>query len=91
MKITVDIDATPQELRTFFGLPDLEPFHEELVRLLTERMSAGTEGYDPLALMSALLPQGAQSLEAIQKVFWETMRQGFDLAKAGAAGRAPGK
>ncbi len=25
MKVSVDIDCTPEELRTFFGLPDVQP------------------------------------------------------------------
>lgn len=80
MKIKLDIEATPQELRTFFGLPDLTGLHEEMISQLSARMSAGTEGYDPLTLMSHLLPQGMQGLEAIQKQFFESLRQSFDAA-----------
>jgi len=29
MKITLDIDCTPEELRSFFGLPDVRPMQEE--------------------------------------------------------------
>ncbi len=36
MKIHVDIDCTPQEARSFFGLPDLEPVHQ----IYVERMQA---------------------------------------------------
>ena len=28
MKITVDVDCTPEEARRFMGLPDLAPLHE---------------------------------------------------------------
>jgi len=28
MKIKIEIDCTPQEARSFFGLPDLEPIHD---------------------------------------------------------------
>lgn len=80
MKIKLDIDATPQELRTFFGLPDLTAFHEEMIAHVRDKMVAGVEGYDPLTLMSNLLPQGMQGLEAMQKVFWESMRQNLDAA-----------
>jgi hypothetical protein len=31
MRIKFDIDATPQELRTFFGLPDVEGLQHELI------------------------------------------------------------
>lgn len=79
MKIKIDVDATPQELRTFFGLPDLQPFHEEMINQLREKMLAGAEGYDPLTLLSSFMPKGVQGLEAMQKMFWESMRQNFDL------------
>jgi hypothetical protein len=79
MKIRLDIDATPQELRTFFGLPDLGPFHDEMIKQLQMNMAAGAEGYDPLTLMNTVLPQGMQGLEAMQKLFWESMRRNFDM------------
>ena len=30
MKITIDFDATPDEARRFFGLPDIAPMQEAL-------------------------------------------------------------
>ena len=86
MKIKLDIDATPQELRAFFGLPDVAPFHDEMMRQLQEKMLAGVDGYDPLSLLGRFVPQGVQSLETMQKLFWEAMRSQLD-----AAGRPPGK
>lgn len=79
MKIRLDVDATPQELRTFFGLPDLGPFHDEMIRQLQANMRAGAEGYDPLSLMNKVVPQGMQGLEAMQRLFWESMHRNFDL------------
>jgi hypothetical protein len=31
MKVTVDIDCTPEEARRFMGLPDLTPVHDAYV------------------------------------------------------------
>ena len=31
MKITVDVDVTPEELRQFFGLPNIEGLQEEML------------------------------------------------------------
>ena len=31
MKIKFDIEVTPQELRAFLGLPDVEPLQQELI------------------------------------------------------------
>ena len=28
MKVTIDIDCTPEEARRFMGLPDLTPVHD---------------------------------------------------------------
>lgn len=73
MKIKVDIDCTPQEARSFFGLPDLTPVHDTVVQAMQERMQAALDGTDAEALLKAWMPMagqmGAQSLEALQK-FW---------------------
>jgi len=38
MKITVDVDCTPEEARRFLGLPDLSPLHAAWIEQLQERM-----------------------------------------------------
>ena len=44
MKVTVDVDCTPEEARRFLGLPDLSPVHEAYV----EKMKAAvTDGPSP--------------------------------------------
>jgi len=73
MKIHFDIDATPQELRSFFGLPNIEPLQEELLELIRKNMSAGHEGFDPSTLMKPFLPEHLQSLTSLQKAFWQAM------------------
>ena len=37
MKIKFDIEATPQELRSFFGLPDIESLQQEMLDRLREQ------------------------------------------------------
>lgn len=73
MKIHFDIDATPQELRSFFGLPNIEPLQDELLELIRNNMSAGTEGFDPSTLMKPFLPEHLQSLTSLQQAFWQAM------------------
>ena len=70
MKITFDIDATPQELRTFFGLPNLEPLQNEMLELIRKNMAMGKEGFDPATLMKPFLPE---AIMAMQKTFWQAM------------------
>jgi hypothetical protein len=70
MKITFDIDATPQELRTFFGLPDIEPLQNEMLELIRKNMVMGTEGFEAATLMKPFLPE---TITAMQKTFWQAM------------------
>lgn len=69
MKITFDIDCTPQEARTLMGLPDLEPLHE----LYLERMRGFiTEGLTPAdfeRLARNWLPGMADGFEKWRSVF----------------------
>lgn len=74
MKIKFDIDVTPQELRTFFGLPDVEPLQQEMMARIRDNMLQGVAGFDPMSLMKPFLPANVQSLEGMQKAFWDAMK-----------------
>ena len=71
MKIKLDIDATPQELRSFFGLPDIEPLQQQWLEKMREKMLQGMDTMDPTKL---LLSSGEQLkvFEALQKAFWQS-------------------
>ena len=70
MKVTIDIDCTPQEARTFFGLPDVEPMQKALMQQLQDRMQQNLAAMEPEALMKTWLPVSIQSFEQLQKMFW---------------------
>ena len=71
MKITIDVDITPRELRSFFGLPDIKPLQDEMLERIQDKMSTSVEGFDMLNLMKPLLPAHMQSLDVVQKAFWQ--------------------
>lgn len=73
MKITVDVDCTPEEARTFFGLPDVRPMQEALMKQLQDRMSASLNAMDPETMMRTWMPAGIQGFEQLQKMFWSQM------------------
>jgi len=73
MKINFDIDATPQELRTFFGLPNLEPLQNDMLEIVRKNMVSGVEGFEPATVMKLFLPEQMQTFTAMQKTFWQTM------------------
>ena len=83
MKITVDVDCTPEEARAFLGLPDLRPMQEALIGQLQERLSAGLQAMDAETLMRLWLPQGIPGMDQLTK----TMMAQFDAA----FGREPRK
>lgn len=63
MKVTIDIDCTPEEARRFMGLPDLTRVHEAYV----EKMRAmAEEGLTPDAvaeLMKSWAPMGEAGMK----------------------------
>ncbi|KZD12833.1 DUF6489 family protein [Oceanibaculum pacificum] len=73
MKVTVNIDCTPEEARQFFGLPDVKPMQDAVMTELQERLLGGIKQMDPDAILKSWF-QGGQagmaSMEALQKMFW---------------------
>ena len=67
MNIKIDIDMTPEEMRRLMGLPDVQPFHDELVDKLREQLRAGAEGYDPLSLFKPYMNSAVNSMEMFQR------------------------
>jgi hypothetical protein len=81
MKITVDIDCSPEEARTFLGLPDVRPMQDALMAQIQERMTASLHAMEPDVMLKTWLPAGVQGMEQMQKMFWA------QFAGAGCGGR----
>ena len=43
MKVTIEMDMTPQEARAFMGLPDVAPLQTKMLDEMQERMRAATK------------------------------------------------
>jgi hypothetical protein len=69
MKINVDLDVTPEELRKLMGLPDVEAFQRQLLEDIRERMREGAEGYDPLKLFQPYFASSLAGMDMMQKLF----------------------
>lgn len=76
MKITVNIDCTPEEARTFMGLPDVKPMQEMMMEEVKERMKANLSGMDPDTLFKTWMPTGIQNVDQFQKMFWSQFGKG---------------
>jgi hypothetical protein len=80
MKINLDIECTPEELRGFFGLPDVKPMQEQLLKEVEERLRANVKALDPETMLKTWLPAGLKGFEQLQEIFLNQM-----------SGRGPGK
>jgi len=75
MKVTINIDCTPEEARAFFGLPDVKPMQDAMMAEIEKRMRANMDAMDPETLFKTWLPVGMQGWEQLQKAFWGQMNQ----------------
>jgi hypothetical protein len=73
MRITVDVDCTPEEARAFLGLPDVKPMQEQLMGELQERMTANIRAMEPEALLRTWLPATLKGFEQLQEMFISQM------------------
>ncbi len=82
MKAKIEIDATPQELRTLFGLPDVESLQQEMLEKIRAKMDESLESSDPAALMKLFMPMPDQmkSFQSLQESFLRAMTKGMDLS-----------
>ena len=69
MKTTINIECTPAEARTFFGLPDVQPIQAAVLDRLQERMVSEIDGFSPEALVNQWLSAFPQNVERTQRLF----------------------
>lgn len=86
MKITIDIDCSPAEARTFLGLPDIKPLQDAFVAQLGEKISSGLSAEDMEKLFALWMTPGLsaasttmgqnmkKNMEAFQNIFWQTAK-----------------
>ena len=70
MKVTVDIDCTPEEARAFLGLPNVEKLQETVIEEMRKRMAKGLSTEDMQSLFKLWMPFAGKGFEDIQKMFW---------------------
>ena len=73
MKLHFDIDCTPEEMRQFFGLPEVKPMQDRLMAELEERMHANLKALDHETMLKTWLPAGLKGLEQLQDMFFAQM------------------
>lgn len=85
MKVTIDIECTPEEARTFFGLPDVQPMQKAMMDEMQKRMEAGMSSMDMDNLMKLWMPgstpNAVPGFEQFQKLFWDSMNMAAAAAQ----------
>ncbi|NKN32571.1 DUF6489 family protein [Marichromatium bheemlicum] len=84
MKIQVDVEITPEEMRKLFGLPDVEAFQRQLLDEIRARISEGAEGYDPLKLFQPYMNTTLASWDMFQRMLSGVGGSGAGAERRGA-------
>jgi hypothetical protein len=60
MKVTIEIDCTPDEARQFMGLPDVKPMQAAVMGRIESQMTEAVDRFSPDAMLRSwlsLMPQ----------------------------------
>jgi hypothetical protein len=68
MKMTIEVDCTPEEARRFMGLPDVSSLNEHLVNEMKGRIDANMSMISPDELMKNWMSFGAGAQEHFRKL-----------------------
>lgn len=74
MKVTVNVDCTPEEARVFMGLPDVQPMQQAVMAELEAQMKSNIRAMSPETMVQTWLPAGLQGAESLQKMFWSQLQ-----------------
>ena len=68
MKVTIDIDCTPEEARHFLGLPDVQPMQKAILAEMEKRTIAEMEKFSPENLFKTWFSTGQQGADLFAKL-----------------------
>lgn len=68
MKVTVNVECTPEEARNFLGLPDVSPIHEKYVKTMMETMDGSNSVEQMENLFKSFSPMGDAGMRLFQQM-----------------------
>lgn len=68
MKLTIEVDCTPEEARRFMGLPDVSSLNEHIVGELQRQVTANMSMLSAEELMKNWMTLGAGAQEQLRKL-----------------------
>jgi len=75
MKVTIEVDCTPEEARRTMGLPDLTPLHDRYIAMMQEAMEGSVRPELLENMMKSWSPMGEAGM-----TFWKRL---FETGKPG--------
>ncbi|MEQ9111856.1 MAG: DUF6489 family protein [Rhodospirillaceae bacterium] len=73
MKVKINVECTPEEARSFLGLPDVAPLQQEMMDSWKAQMDKAAKAMNPEDVMKTVFPVGTDGLADMQKAFWSSM------------------
>lgn len=68
MNVSVNVDCTPLEARTFLGLPDVSPIHEKYVQIMLETFDGSNSVEQMENLFRSFSPMGDAGMRLFQQM-----------------------
>jgi len=69
MKVTVNVECSPQEARAFLGLPDVEPLNAYVVEAMRARIEQNVHQMQPEEMMKTWSSLGVTAQDQFFKLF----------------------
>lgn len=69
MKVTIEVDCTPEEARQMMGLPDLTPLHEMYLAKMREAFEGHTAPEAVAAMMRSWTPMNDAGTDFWRQLF----------------------
>ncbi len=76
MKVTIEVDCTPEEARVFMGLPDVKPMQQAVMASLEQQALRATESFAPDAMLKLWFTTLPQMSTQVQDMFTRMMSSG---------------
>ncbi len=70
MKVTINVECTPDEARAFMGLPDVTPLHDAYLDKMKQLISDGLSHGDLEKMMGQWMPGMNKNWDEWQKAMW---------------------
>ncbi|MDJ0390597.1 DUF6489 family protein [Roseomonas sp. E05] len=81
MKFNIEIDCTPEEARSFFGLPDVKPMQAAVMQKVEQQMLDALARMSPEALLKTWAPGAPWTPAQMQELMATMLNASFGRSR----------